>query len=149
MDAAFKAKATAVCEAAGAKLHAQGSFPFPGFNAEHPDVSQLPAIAVYEAKTVATERSWLAQLRALGQPVAGQSAWTLFLARIDNDVTETAAQEVAAQRSDGAAFTKTFHELTAYGLSNDQIAAAIGLPSCDPGMLGNSDAKPPVPVRRP
>jgi hypothetical protein len=149
VDAAFKVKAAAVCKTAGDRLRGQGSFPFPNFNAEHPDVSELPAIATYEAKTVATERSWLAQLRALGQPVAGRPAWTLFMARIDDDVTETAAQQVAAQHSDGAAFTKTFHQLTAYGLSNDQIAVAIGLPTCDPDMLGTSNAKAPVPVRRP
>jgi hypothetical protein len=149
VDPTFKARAAAVCKAVGDELRAQGSFPVPDFNAEHPEVSKLPAVGDYEAKTVATERSWLAQLRALGQPSSGESAWTLFLARIENDVKETAAQQVAARRGDGAAFTATFHELTSEGLSNDQIAAQVGLPSCDPGTIGTSNTKQPVPVRKP
>jgi hypothetical protein len=149
VDPTFKARAVAVCKTVGDELRAQGSFPFPAFDAEHPDVSELPAVAAYEAKTVATERSWLAQLRTLGQPASGESAWTIFLARIDNDVKETAAQQVAARRGDGAAFTETFHELTSEGLSNDQIAAQVGLPSCDPGTIGTSNTNQPVPVRKP
>ena len=149
VDAAFKAKAAAVCKAAGDKLRAQGSFPFPNFDPEHPDASELPAIATYEAKTVATERSWQTQLRALGQPSSGASAWMGFLARIDTAVNETAAQQAAAQHGNSIAFTQTFHELSSSGLSNSQLAASVGLAACDPGALGNSHPQQPVPVRRP
>ncbi len=149
VDAAFQARAAAVCKAAGDKLRAQGAFPFPDFNPEHPDPSKLGRIADYEAKTVATERSWDAQLLALGQPSSGESAWNIFVERIGDAVKETAAQQVAAQHGDAAAFTRTFHELSSAGLANHQIAVQVGLPSCDPGALGNPDAKQPVPVRRP
>jgi hypothetical protein len=149
VDAAFQARAVAVCKAAGDKLRAQGSFPFPNFDPEHPDASKFPAIASYEAKTVATERSWQTQLRALGHPSSGESAWIGFLDRIDSAVNESAAQQAAAQHSDSIAFTKTFHELSSSGLSNSQLAAAVGLAPCDPGALGSSDTKQPVPVRRP
>jgi hypothetical protein len=146
VDAAFKARAAAVCKAAGDKLRAQGSFPARNFDPEHPDASKFPAIAGYEAKTVATERSWQAQLRALGDPSSGASAWNDFLERIDGAVNESAAQQAAAQHSDSTAFTKTFHELSSSVASNRQLAAEVGLVSCDPGALGSSE---PVPVRRP
>jgi hypothetical protein len=149
VDAAFKARAAAVCNAAGDKLRAQGSFPFPNFDPEHPDASELPAIAGYEAKTVATERSWQTQLRALGQPSSGESAWISLLERIDRAVNEAAAQQAAAQHSNSIAFTKTFHELSSSVSSNRKLAAAVGLASCDPGALGSSDTQKPVPVRRP
>jgi hypothetical protein len=148
VEPAFKARATAVCKEAGNKLRAEGSFPFPSFDAEHPDAPKLPAIANFEAKTVAVERSWQAQLIALGHPASGSITWDIFLNRVDRAVKETAAQQVAAQRGDGAAFTKTFHELSSSGLANSQVAAALGLALCDPGALGTTSPEP-VPVRRP
>jgi hypothetical protein len=117
-------------------LRAEGSFPFPDFDPEHPNATQLPAIATFEAKTVANEQSWQKQLHALGQPNIGAAAWTTFLTAVDSAVASTVAQQQAAQRGDSASFTQTFHDLTAQGPGDTKAAVAIGAPICDPDQLG-------------
>jgi hypothetical protein len=136
IEPSFQARATAICISTGAALRAEGSFPFPNFDPEHPDAAQLPAIATFEAKTVANEQSWQKQLHALGQPNIGAAAWNTFLAAVDSNVVSTVAQQRAAQTGDSAAFTQTFHDLTAQGPGDTKAAVAIGAPICDPDHLG-------------
>ena len=95
------------------------------------------------------ERAWQAGLLALGDPVSGSTGWSALLAAVNRELQGTVAQQEAAQRGDTAMFTKTFHDLTSYGLPGTQAAAAISLASCDPGNLANPNATAPVPVRRP
>jgi hypothetical protein len=135
-DPAFKAKVASLCKADGDALRLQGAFPFPNFDPEHPDPSKFPRIADYEAKTVATVRSWQAQLHALGHPSAGLTAWNTFLDAVDRGAQSTADQQDAARRGDSAAFTQTFHDLVSHGFAATQAALDIGLPSCDPQQLG-------------
>jgi hypothetical protein len=149
LGAAFKTRAATLCAQATNKLLSQGPFPYPNFDPEHPDPSDLPGIADYEAKTVTTERAWQAGLLALGDPVSGATGWSALLAAVNRELQGTVAQQEAAQRGDTAMFTKTFHDLTSYGLPGTQAAAAISLASCDPGNLANPNATAPVPVRRP
>ncbi len=133
VDASFRAKVAATCKKAGDALHADGSFPFPNFDPQHPVVKDLPAIGRYEAKTVGALQTWRTSLHALGQPASGSAAWTTFLAAVDRTVTSDIAQEHDAQRSNSAAFTQTYQDLTSHGPAATQAAAAIGLPNCDPG----------------
>jgi hypothetical protein len=136
IEPSFQARATAICISTGAALRAEGSFPFPDFDPEHPNATQLPAIATFEAKTVANEQSWQKQLHALRQPNIGAAAWNTFLAAVDSNVVSTVAQQRAAQRGDSATFTQTFHDLTAQGPGDTKAAVAIGAPICDPDHLG-------------
>jgi hypothetical protein len=145
-DTAFKARAVAMCTAAGDKLHAQGPFPAPNFDPEHPDASKFPAIAAYEAKTVATLRAWQSQLHALGQPSTGSAAWATFLAAVDRAVKSTVAQQAAAQHDASGAFTQTFHDLSSQGLAGTQAAQATGVPLCDPSNPGTTPSTTPTPV---
>jgi hypothetical protein len=146
LDAAFRAKAATICNAAGQALHADGTFPFPAFDPTNPDPTKFPAIAAYEAKTDAAMLAWKAALHALGQPRTGSGVWTTFLGFVDRSVTSEIAQQRAAQRGESAAFTQTYRDLSGQAPAVVQAAAATGLPSCDPGNLGNTTTAPPVPL---
>ena len=137
VDAAFKAKVVLLCTAASTALKAQGAFPYPSFDPSHPDVSDFPGIAAYEAKTVATEKSWQSQLQALGKPTAGGIRWKKFLTTVNRTVKETVAQQAAAQTGAGAAFTTTYKTLSSEQKTDAKAAQRIGLPSCNPGKLGS------------
>jgi hypothetical protein len=135
-DPAFQAKAALVCKTDADALRSQGPFPFPNFDPEHPDTSDFPRIADYEAKTAAAVGSWQTQLHALGQPSRGVTAWNTFLDAVDRGVKSTIEQQDAARRGDSATFTQTFHDLVSHGTAATQDALNIGLPSCDPQKLG-------------
>jgi hypothetical protein len=137
VDAAFKAKVAPLCTAASTALKAQGAFPYPSFDPSHPDVSDFPGIAAYEAKTVATETSWQSQLQALGKPSKGGVRWKRFLTIVGHAVKETAAQQAAAQTGAAAAFTQTYKTLSSQQKVDATAAKRIGLPSCNPGKLGS------------
>ena len=132
VDAKFRTRVAATCKAAGNALHAEGPFPFPTFDPQHPAVADLPTIARYEAKTVAALRAWQAALHTLGRPIAGSLAWTTYLSAVDQSVTSTIAQQRAAQNRDSAAFTQTYRDLSSRGPAGARAASAIGLPTCDP-----------------
>jgi hypothetical protein len=132
VDASFHAKVAATCTTLATALAAEGSFPYPNFDPEHPVVTDFPGIASYEAKTVAAFRVWQTALHALGHPTAGAAAWTAYLSAIDKDVSSTVEQQRAAKQDDSATFTKTYHDLSSSGPADTRAAQAIGVPSCDP-----------------
>jgi hypothetical protein len=133
VDSGFRAKVAATCKAAGSTLKAQGPFPFPTFDPEHPLVTDLGAIGAYESKTVTALQAWQQALHALGTPTAGSGAWSTFLTAVDRNLASTIDQQRAAKQGDSTAFTKTYHDLTSHAQTDTQSAAAIGLPSCVPG----------------
>jgi len=132
VDASFHAKVAATCTTLATALAAEGPFPYPNFDPEHPVVTDFPGIASYEAKTVAAFRSWQTALHALGRPSAGVAAWTAYLSAIDKDVSSTVEQQRAAKQADSATFTKTYHDLSSSGPVDTRAAQARGVPSCDP-----------------
>jgi hypothetical protein len=146
LDVAFRARAAAICNAAGQALRAEGTFPFPAFDPTQPDPTKFPAIAAYEAKSDAAWRTWQAALHALGQPRTGSGVWTTFLGFVDRSVNLDIAQQRAAQRRESTTFTQTYRDLSGQALAGRQAAAATGLPSCDPSNLGNTAKAPPVPL---
>jgi hypothetical protein len=136
LDEVFKAKADIACRAVGAELRAQGAFPFPDFDPDHPDRSRFAQIAAYEAQTVAAEQDWQLRMHAIGTPTTGGAAWAALLRVVDRAVTLTAAQQQAAAHGDATAFSKSFHDLTNASTDGTQTALAAGLPTCDPSNLG-------------
>jgi hypothetical protein len=136
LDDVFKAKADIACRAVGAELRAQGAFPFPDFDPEHPDASRFPQIAAYEAQTVAAEKEWQTRMHALGTPKSGTSAWTALLAAVDRAVALTTAQQQAAAHRDATAFSKSYHDLTNQAAAGTEAALGVGLATCDPSNLG-------------
>jgi hypothetical protein len=110
LGGAFQSRAVAVCEAALAQKKAQGPFPYPDFNPTQPDLSKLPSIAPFEAKTVTIYQTWLREMLALGQPPTGQTAWANVLSALKNHVRIIVEQQAAAQRGDGQTFTKDYYE---------------------------------------
>lgn len=137
VDAAFKAKVAPLCASANAALKAQGAFPYPSFDPTAPVVADLPGIAAYEAKTVLNEKAWQTQLHALGKPSTGGVRWKKFLTTVDHAVKETVAQQQAAQTGNATTFTKTYKTLSSQQAEDSRAAKRIGLPSCNPGKLGN------------
>jgi hypothetical protein len=110
LGAAFQSKALAVCDAALARKKAQGPFPYPDFNPTQPDLSKLPGIAQFEAKTVTIYKTWLREMSALGQPPTGQAAWADVLSALRSHVGIIVEQQAAAQRGDGPTLTKDYDE---------------------------------------
>ncbi|MGO9872773.1 MAG: hypothetical protein ACLPVY_03155 [Acidimicrobiia bacterium] len=133
VNASFQAKVSATCKTIGDALRADGSFPYPTFDPVHPLITDFPGIARYEAKTVAALRKWRTALDALGNPSVNTGTWDTFVAAVDQTVTSDIAQQHAAAQGDTATFITTYHDLVAHSEIATRAAAAIGLPSCDPG----------------
>lgn len=133
LSSSFKSRVQAVCTKAANTFQTEGAFPYPNFGPAHPDVSDLPGIANYEAKTVANLRSWQMNLKDLGE--ADTAVWNNFLAAIDRNVNTTVAQQEAAHNGNSAAFTQTYDELISQASVATAAAKAAGVPSCDPGKV--------------
>ena len=99
--------------------------------------TDFPGIAAYEAKTVATEKSWQSAMIALGKPSSGGSRWKKFLTMVNRTVKEMTAQQAVAQTGAAAAFTSSYKALSSEQKADAKAAKRIGLPSCDPGKIGS------------
>ena len=130
--ATFRTRVAATCKAAGNALHAEGPFPFPTFDPQHPTVADLPTIARYEAKTVAALRAWQTASHTLGQPITGSLAWTSYSVGSQPKCDEHDRTTARCPKRDTAAFTQTYRDLSSRGPAGAQAASAIGLPTCDP-----------------
>jgi len=119
-----------VCRAALAQKRAQGSFPYPAFNPTRPDLSKLPRIARFEAKTVKIYERWLREMLALGQPPTGQAGWTDIVRALTSNGRIIADQQLAGQRVDGRTFTKDYYDGNKAQQRLERAGKAAGLPVC-------------------
>jgi hypothetical protein len=108
----------------------KGPFPFPDFNPTKPDLSNLPAIATSEAKTVTIFEAWPAKMQALGQPPTGQAAWADVMRALESHVRIIEEQQAAAENSDGQTFTKDYYEGHKAQDQMEKAADAAGIPVC-------------------
>jgi hypothetical protein len=130
LGSAFQSRAVAVCESALAQKKGQGPFPYPDFNPTTPDLSKLPDIATFEAKTVEIYQMWMRQMQALGQPPTGQAEWADVLKALESHVRIIVEQQGAAVRSDGETFTKDYGEGNAAQEEMVRASDAAGVPIC-------------------
>jgi hypothetical protein len=130
LGTAFQGRAVAVCESALAQKKAQGPFPYPDFNPTQPDLSKLPEIAQFEAKTVEIYQTWMREMQALGQPPTGQAEWADLLRALGSHVRIIVEQQAAAARSDGQTFTKDYDEGNKAQEDMVRASDAAGVPLC-------------------
>lgn len=121
---AFVAQANAVCAQAVAK-HAGHSFPVAGFDPEHPDPSQLPAVADYFAQYGGLATT-TAGLHRLTPPNDDAAAWQGVLGVADR-ITANAQQQIAAGRArDVAGFVDAVHTANDLIPQLNQAASRLG-----------------------
>jgi hypothetical protein len=106
----FQHKALAVCRAALTQKHAEGPFPYPDFNPSQPDPSELPGVAPFFTKAIATYATWLHRMQALGQPPGGRAAWANLLKAIGVQLHLHQDQRAAALRGDTATFSSDYQK---------------------------------------
>jgi hypothetical protein len=125
-DAAFDARANALCDRASARLAALPPFPYSNFDASHPDPKMLPKVGRFftgphDPRPI--QRDLIAGLRALGAPPANAPGWTRVLAAHVARLAVMNAQDRAALAADAPAFVRTLGEVNA----NDRRIAATAL----------------------
>lgn len=128
--AAFAARVDAVC-APAVRRHAGHPFPVPGFDPEHPDPAQLPAVGDYFARYGGLAETTHA-LHALTPPAAAGPDWRSLLTVADRMVANAQRQIAAAEARDTETFVQTVH--TAPDLVDQLNAAAkrLGFRSTSP-----------------
>jgi hypothetical protein len=101
-----------------------------GFNPTNPDVTKFAEVAVALRKTDATWTTWLTEMRALGTPSTGQSAWNDLVAAVERHQQLNADQIRAAERGDAAAFSADYDLGVQTQAALLQAAEAAGVPEC-------------------
>jgi hypothetical protein len=106
----FQHEALVVCRAALTQKHAEGPFPYPDFNPSQPDPSELPGVAPFFSKAIATYTTWLHGMQALGQPPGARTAWADLLKAIGVQLHLHQDQRAAALRGDIATFSSDYQK---------------------------------------
>jgi hypothetical protein len=132
IEAAFIARANAVCSRALTRLNAHGPFPYPRFDPLHPDVKLLPKVGAFFSRLRPVADTVPAQLRRLGSPRHGRSAWRrlLTLARQERAIADR--QIAAANASDVATFVSTVNAIGPVGGRFHRTAQAAGFAAASP-----------------
>ena len=126
----FQHEALAVCRAALTQKHAEGPFPYPDFNPSQPDPSELPGVAPFFTKAIATYMTWLHGMQALGQPPGGRAAWADLLKAIGMQLHLHQDQRAAALRNDTATFSSDYQKGFKTIDDLQRAADAAGISAC-------------------
>lgn len=130
VPADFAAQALAACQRAKDLKAAQGPFPVADFNPTKPDVTKFPEVAAALQKTAVTWETWLADMKALGEPPTGQAAWDDLLAGIQGHRDLNADQIAAAGRGDAATFASDYEAGLKTQAAVLKAATAAGVAAC-------------------
>ena len=131
VDAAFAARALAVCAQVGKEQAAWAAFPAGSFDPVHPDAARLGQVGSWLAGQVRpTFGDWETGLTALGAPAAGAAAWAPVLAGVTQTVALNDEQITAAQAGDAAAFAAATVKLQAAHAKFLTDAKAAGVEAC-------------------
>jgi hypothetical protein len=126
----FQHQALAVCRAALIQKHAEGAFPYSNFNPSQPDPSELPGVAPFFTKAIATYGTWLHRMQALGQPPGGRTAWAELLKAIGVQLHLHQDQRAAALRGDTATFASDYQKGFKAIDDLQRAADAAGVSAC-------------------
>jgi len=131
VDAAFAARALAVCTQIGQEQAAWSAFPAGSFDPVHPDAAKLGQVGPWlESQVRPTFDHWQTGFTALGAPAAGAAAWALVLAGVTQTVALNQDQIAAAQAGDAAAFAQATVKLQAAHAAFLADAKAAGVDAC-------------------
>ena len=126
----FQHEALAVCRAALTQKHAEGPFPYSDFNPSQPDPSELPGVAPFFTKAIATYATWLRRMQALRQPPGGRRAWTDLLKAIEVQLHLHQDQRAAALRGDTGTFSSDYQKGFKAIDDLQRAADAAGVSAC-------------------
>lgn len=107
-----------------------------------PAASDLPAIATYLSKQVASLQSTLDHLKALGTPPAKQSAWTQSLAAVQQSVNDAKAAQNAAHGGDVSTYDQALGRVVEDGGTIDQAFGSFGAMDCTSTPSGSASPSP-------
>jgi hypothetical protein len=110
LDAAFIARADAVCARAKSRTDTYGQFPYQNFDPIHPDVKLLPKVGAFFAQSQPTRDRVSGELRQLGTPQQGAALWRQLVALVAQNRVINDRQIAAAKASDASAFVPTVNE---------------------------------------
>lgn len=131
VGAPFAVRAALVCAAALKSKQAWAPFPVADFNPTDPDPKKFPEVATWLKEQVApTFESWLADLRALGEPPTGGDAWKDVLTAVDGIVRLNEAQVVAAKSAGTEEFARATKDLGAIQPDLVRATKEAGVPTC-------------------
>ena len=126
IDAAFLARANAVCARAKIRIDAHGRFPYQTFDALHPDVKLLPRIGAFFAQSQSTADRVPVELRQLGSPHNAQTLWSEMLALAKQDRAIGDRQIPAAKASDVTGLVATVNAIHATDMRLQKLALEGG-----------------------
>jgi hypothetical protein len=132
LDAAFIAKANAICVRAKRALDAKGQFPYHSFDPLHPDVKLLPKVGAFFAARRAIGDRVPAELRALGTPKKAAGQWSQIVALSKQDRAIADRQIKAAEASDAPAFVATVNAIAATDQRLGKLALGSGFGQSSP-----------------
>ena len=131
----FRARANALCAAAGKQLAALPSFPFSDFDPTHPDPKLLPQVGRFftgPGDPRPIMRTLDTHLRALGQPPAHPAGWTHLLAAQQAAVNVRTEQDNAALAANTHAFIRSLHDIDRNYRQLAITATTFGTITCIP-----------------
>jgi hypothetical protein len=133
LDAAFIAKANAVCLRANAAVeNAHGKFPYSSFDPLHPDPKLLPKVGAFFASSQAIADRVPAELQALGDPQRSVAMWHQILALARQGRAVAHRQVAAAQASNAPAFVATVHQVESGDMNLGRLAITAGFAERSP-----------------
>lgn len=107
INPSFVHRVDATCADNLSNYPTSGPFPVPGFDPEHPSVSDLPTVGAYFAKNQRGIVPLKSALKELGSPSAGAIAWQSIRALALSVLADAVAQKKAALAGNARAFVAT------------------------------------------
>lgn len=133
LDAAFIAKANAVCNRANIAVEkAHGRFPYSNFDPLHPDPKLLPKVGAFFASSQAIADHVEVELEGLGDPQRNAASWHQLLALARQSRAIAHRQVAAAQAADATAFVATVHEIESVDMKLGRLAITAGFAERSP-----------------
>jgi hypothetical protein len=133
LDAAFIARADAVCARANAAIEkAHGKFPYSTFDPLHPDPKLLPKVGAFFASSQAIADRVPGELQALGDPQRNAALWHQMLALSRQSRAIAHRQVAAAQASNAPAFVATVQAIESESMNLGRLAITAGFAERSP-----------------
>jgi hypothetical protein len=131
----FRARANALCTAAGKQLATLPSFPFSNFDPTHPDPKLLPQVGRFftgpgDPRPII--RRLDAALHALGQPPANPAGWKRLLAALGAAIAVRTEQDNAALAANTHAFVDSLKDVDRSTRQLAITATTFGTTTCIP-----------------
>ena len=125
----FVALANTICRQGSAS---SAAVPQPSVSSSllNPSSSDLPAIATFLSKEVASLQDTANRLKAMGTPPSKQSTWTQALASVQKSVDDARAALTASRAGDVTVYSQALGRVVEDGNGIDQAFGSFGATEC-------------------